>query len=154
MTDHKPLTTILGHKHGVPSLAAARLQRWALILSAYSYVIEFRPTKQHANADGLSRLPLGNRHEASIDCIAVDAFTIGQIQALPVTADQVQTATRQDRVLSQVYRYTQRSWPFKMTEELKPYAQRKQELFIVGNYVLWGNRVVIPTKLRPALLDY
>ena len=80
VTDHKPLTTILGHKHGVPSLAVARLQRWALILTTYSYVIEFRPTKQHANADGLSKLPLGNRHEASIDCIAVDAFTIGQIQ--------------------------------------------------------------------------
>ena len=46
VTDHKPLTTILGHKHGVPSLAAGQLQRWALILSAYSSVIEFRPTKQ------------------------------------------------------------------------------------------------------------
>ena len=93
VTDHKPLTTILGHKHGIPSLAAARLQRWALILSAYSYVIEFRPTRQHANADGLSRLPLGNRHEASLDCIAVDAFIIGQIQALPVTCDQAKSTT-------------------------------------------------------------
>ena len=77
VTDHKPVTTILGHKCGIPSLAAARLQRWALILSAYSYVIEFRPTKQHASADGLSRLPLRNRREASLDCIAVDVFTIG-----------------------------------------------------------------------------
>jgi len=34
-TDHKPLTTILGPKKGIPTLAAARLQRWALILSAY-----------------------------------------------------------------------------------------------------------------------
>ena len=75
-------------------------------MSAYFYSIEFRPTKQHANADGLSRLLLGNRHEASLDCIAIDAFTIGQMQELPVTADQVKTATRQDRVLSQVYRYT------------------------------------------------
>ena len=41
VTDHKPLTTILGPKKGIPSLAAARLQRWALILSAYNYQIEF-----------------------------------------------------------------------------------------------------------------
>ena len=34
LTDHKPLTTILGPKTGVPPLAAARLQRWALLLSA------------------------------------------------------------------------------------------------------------------------
>ncbi len=34
ITDHKPLLTILGPKTGVPTLAAARLQRWSLILSA------------------------------------------------------------------------------------------------------------------------
>ena len=33
LTDHKPLTTILGPKTSVPPLAAARLQRWALIIS-------------------------------------------------------------------------------------------------------------------------
>ena len=43
-TDHKPLTIILGPKQG--TLAAARLQRWALILAAYSYEIEFRPRDQ------------------------------------------------------------------------------------------------------------
>ena len=100
VTDHKPLTTILGHKAGIPSLAAARLQRWALILSAYSYTIEFRPTKQHANADGLSRLPLGTCRDAALDCI--NTFMIGQIQAMPVTAKQVQATTRRDPVLSSV----------------------------------------------------
>ena len=28
-TDHKPLTTILGPKQGIPPLAASQLQRWA-----------------------------------------------------------------------------------------------------------------------------
>ena len=58
VTDHKPLTTILGPKRGIPPLAAARLQRWALILAAYTYEIEYRPTGAYGNADGLSRLPL------------------------------------------------------------------------------------------------
>ena len=57
MTDHEPLTTILGPKQGIPPLAAARVQRWAPLLSAYSYEICFRPTVAHSNADGLSRLP-------------------------------------------------------------------------------------------------
>ena len=39
MTDHKPLMTILGPKKGIPTLAAAPLQRWAWILSAYRYDI-------------------------------------------------------------------------------------------------------------------
>ena len=30
-TDHKPLTTIFGPKKGIPTLAAARLQRWVVI---------------------------------------------------------------------------------------------------------------------------
>ena len=58
VTDHKPLCAILGPKKGIPTLAAARLQRWAILLSAYTYDIEYRPTKLHGNADALSRLPL------------------------------------------------------------------------------------------------
>ena len=57
-TDHKPLTAILGQKREIPPLAAARLQRWALIVAAYQYNIQYKPTKEHGNADGLSRLPL------------------------------------------------------------------------------------------------
>ena len=58
VTDHKLLTTIFGAKRGTPPLAAARLQCRSLILSAYSYNIEYRSTEAHANADSLSRLPL------------------------------------------------------------------------------------------------
>ncbi len=35
ITDHKPLTAIFGAKKGIPTLATARLQRWALLLSAF-----------------------------------------------------------------------------------------------------------------------
>ena len=83
VTDHKPLVTILGPKKGIPSLAAARLQRWAVLLSAYKYDIKFKSTEAHANADGLSRLPLmqttaeGQSPEASV-------FNIAQIDCLPV----------------------------------------------------------------------
>ena len=85
----------------MPLLATARFQRWVYTLSAYSYTINFRPTTKHSNTDGLSRLPLEKRHIASVDTIT--PFIIGQIQALPVTAKQIQTTTRQDGVLSQVF---------------------------------------------------
>ena len=68
-TDHKPLTTILGPKKGIPPLAAACLQRLALLLSAYDYQIEFKSTKDHANADGLSRLPLPSSDSSSSSSI-------------------------------------------------------------------------------------
>jgi hypothetical protein len=57
ITDHRPLLAILGSKLGVPTKAAARMQRWALILSAYEYDTEYRDSASHANCKALSRLP-------------------------------------------------------------------------------------------------
>ena len=105
ITDHKPLLAILGPKTGVPSLAAARLQRWAVLLSAYSYDIRSKPTDKHANADGLSRLPLPEDHDPSavVSTCTTSVFNISQIEALPITADEIGAATKQDRILAKIY---------------------------------------------------
>eukprot|EP00731_Ephydatia_muelleri_P015883 Em0009g307a len=86
VTDHKPLLCILGPKQGIPELAAARLQRWALVLAAYNYELEFRPTEGHGNADGLSRLPLPQVAHSDQE---INRLNVAQIEALPVSADQV-----------------------------------------------------------------
>lgn len=39
-------------------MAAARIQRWALILAWYEYEILYKDGKKNGNADCLSRLPL------------------------------------------------------------------------------------------------
>ena len=49
ITDHKPLSTILNPRQTLPTLAAAKMQRWALLLTAYQYDIEFH---------SISHLPL------------------------------------------------------------------------------------------------
>ena len=54
LTDHRPLTTIFGPHVGIPSLAASRMQRWALLLSAHTYDIKYRKSELHANADAES----------------------------------------------------------------------------------------------------
>ena len=88
VTDHKPLTTILGPKTGLPVLAAARLQRWAIMLSAYQYDIEFRPTHKHSNADCLPWLLLSMQTSAEQDN-AASLFNIHQIGTLPISTDQL-----------------------------------------------------------------
>ena len=59
VTDHNPLISMFGPNTATPVLAANRLARWSLMLSQHNYTIEYRPTKQHGNADALSRLPAG-----------------------------------------------------------------------------------------------
>ena len=151
VTDHKPLKTILGPKKGIPTLAAARLQHWAWILSAYHYDIEFRPTNEHGNADGLSRLPLP---EGSLEetCADPTVFNIPQIDALSVTVAKLRAATAFDRVLSKVCRYVKHGWPPEVPDKLRPYLNRQHELTVEKGCVMWGIRVLIPEKLRKKLL--
>ncbi|KAG8194442.1 hypothetical protein JTE90_011051 [Oedothorax gibbosus] len=61
LTDHRPLPSILSENKPVPPVAAARIQRWALTLSAYAYKIQFRKGSSNGNADACSRLPLQTR---------------------------------------------------------------------------------------------
>ena len=71
---------------------------------------------------------------------------MGQVQALPVTAEQIQTATRQDPLLSKIHQYVREGWPTELGDEYQPYLRRMQELTTEGDCLLWGNRVVIPHK--------
>ena len=57
VTNHKPLNSMFGPNTATPVLAANRLARWSLMLSQYNYTIEYRPTKQHGNADALDYQP-------------------------------------------------------------------------------------------------
>ena len=63
VTDHAPLIVIFGEKKAVPSMAAARLQRWAILLAAYDYKIMYKKGSEIANADALSRLPLASNEQ-------------------------------------------------------------------------------------------
>ena len=102
--DHKPLTTLLGPKSGIPTLAAARLQRWALLLAAYQYDIEYRSTEKHGNADCLSRLPI--RSEGSSEGVdEAKLINTLQIESLSMNVDQVRKATRKDPILSRVLQF-------------------------------------------------
>ena len=126
MTDHKPLTSILGPKQDIPPLAAAWMQHWALLLSAYTYDIKFRSTKMHANADGLSRfhlpddLPVANAPDPAI----FNNF-MSQLELLPIQAQEVAAATTADPVLHKVLMALKTGWPGVVPTPLLPFWRRK-----------------------------
>ena len=78
---------------------------------------------------------------------------IGQLQALPVLAEQVATATRRDKLLSKIYSYVQKGWPQTVSGDEKPYWRHAKKLSTQSGCLLWGNRVIIPGPLRSKLID-
>ena len=60
-TDHKPLERILEEKQEIPKMAANRLKRWAVTLSAFNYDLQYVQGKDNVVADSLSRLPILQR---------------------------------------------------------------------------------------------
>ena len=150
-TDHKPLERIFGPKTAIPSLAAMRLQRWAIILSAFSYNIKFVPSKQNAVADALSRLPLPSKSNDEDSAFNVEERLT---QSLPITHKEISHATRVDPVLSKVLEYVTNGWPKHVEDlRLRPYFNRRFELSVEQDCLLWGLRVVIPTRYQDDMLQ-
>ena len=93
VTDHKPLQAILGPKSAVPTLAAARMQRLALVLSAYDYDLMYRRSEEHSNADALSRLPCRDSSVA----MEGEVYTLGAVREdFPIMAADIAQATLKD----------------------------------------------------------
>ena len=150
-TDHKPLLPILSAKAEVPSVAAARMQRWAIFLSAYTYNIEFKGTKMHANTDSLSWLPMENEEDSEV---AATMFKVSFIDSLPIMAADIAVATTRDPVIAQVYQYMLEGWPQKgVSDNLKTFYQRRDQVTTNQGCLPWGTRAVIPQVLQGRLLN-
>ena len=139
MSDQKPLEYLLGENKPVPVLASARIKRWALILSAHNYTIEFRPEKQHGNANVLSRLPLPTMvEETSPPGEAV--LLMETLHSTPVDSNQIRRWTDHNPVLSKVRRLVQFGWEETDDENMKLYQVRRHELSIQDSCDLWGRQ--------------
>ena len=152
ITDHKPLESIFNPEKGVPAMTAARLQRYALFLAGFEYNIEYKSTKNHCNADGLSRLPLQQEEKGEEDLDSSDVFYSTQFDPLPVTCELIAKETQRDPELARVYEAILKGWS-QHTEGEKPYHNRRNELSVHQGCILWGMRVVIPPKLQARVLE-
>ena len=107
---------MFGPNTATSALAASRLARWSLMLSQSNYTIEYRPTKQHGNADALSRLPAdpgllfdGDKGNNNVDTVCTIRTISSQLQ--PYTRNQLKDSTNKDPVISEVKRYVREGWP-------------------------------------------
>ena len=137
ITDHQPLTAIFIPEKGVSTTTAARLQRYGLFLSGYSFNIVYRNTTLHGNA----HLGVTKEEEEEVKLLAIQ-----QIEPLPVTAEDIRTDTQRDPTLAKLYQFGMQGWHLDVGRYLKPYLNRKDKLTIELDCLMWGMRVVVPKK--------
>lgn len=152
LTDHRPLLSLLSENKPVPPVAAARIQRWALTLSAYAYKIQYRKGSSNSNADACSRLPLQTRIEDPP--VPVESvFLLSQLDDTPVTAHMLKVEVERDPVLNQLKSYIQNGWPSQVPASIQPFWKVKDDLSLQNGVIFRSSRVFIPEKFREFILD-
>ena len=152
-TDHKPLTHIFNPARAIPVMASACIQRCALTIGAYDYEIQFKPGPQQAHADACSRLPLPEV-PSTVPAPGDTILLMNHFNSTPVTAAMISRWTQRSPLLATVTQYVLHGWPSKPdNDDQRPYFNRRQELSVDDNCLLWGTRVVIPPQVRNLLLD-
>ena len=141
-TDHKPLVTVLSAKSKPPS---ARIERWLLYLQQFQYTLTHIPGKDNS-ADVLSRLPVGSTQDDDTRETEDFAYSVASA-AVPAALlpKHVETATANDPTLWLVRKaVTTGDWT-----QLSgtTYKAVKEELWVVGQVVMRGARIVMPQSL-------
>ena len=151
-SDHKPLMYLFGEHKGIPTMASARVLRWAVTLSAYQYSIRYKPGSEVCHADALSRLPIPS---SDTDCIPGSIIgLIDFMSSTPMSSELVKKHTQRDPVLSRVCQFVLKGWTEKkLGEPFFPYESRKYELGVQDGVLLWGSRIVVPPRMRSCVLD-
>ncbi|XP_055918303.1 uncharacterized protein K02A2.6-like [Eupeodes corollae] len=149
-TDHKPLLSIFGETHGLPLMAAARMQRWALILSGFNYEIKYVKGIDN-EADSLSRLPQLSYIEKYNDASYIDL--IEKDNALRINFKNIAIETRRDPILSKLLEAIESTTIDKLDSNFDVFKSKSLELTVQYGCIMWGFRTVVPTKLRQYILN-
>ena len=150
-TDNLSLKSLFNEKQPVPIQATGRIQQWALILANYEYMMAFRPTHKHNNADALSQLPTENVEvEEPVPTKLVKLMEA--MDTMPIMAETEKEWTQKDPLLARVYRYVQFGWPEHCSVDLKSFSNHKLEVSTLNGCIIYGSRVLIPSQSRQQML--
>ncbi|XP_011858133.1 PREDICTED: uncharacterized protein K02A2.6-like [Vollenhovia emeryi] len=164
-TDHKPLVALLQTENtkGLKATTAARLKRWALRLLGYDFDIEYIRTQDFGQADALSRLiddfRRDNAEELQVASIQAVEADILEVKNLSIDffgkglRNKLKDATKEDPLLRLVFQAIQKDWKIKeSSESLEHFRRRSEDLSIIDDTLLFGDRVVIPEALKSTIL--
>ena len=103
----------------------------------------------------MSRLPVPLTKEPSSPPAELIAL-VNHLESIPLTVTDLRKSTEKDQVLSRVVNLVHRGWAENISDVLSDcisYYRRQTELSLLDGCLLWGTRVIIPTKLRAQALE-
>lgn len=164
-TDHRPLLSIFKPGKGVPEVSANRLQRYAIFLSAYNYIIEYVRTDKNC-ADFLSRShpdtfisgASGSVDQASQVGIKRDVDITSYVNyvcsgSLPIFIENIKLETKNDGILKQIVNFVVKGWPKKCLPNFNSYFKCRNDISYENGYLLRGHKLIIPECLRKSILS-
>ena len=151
LNDQKPLKKLLNNNSGVPSTCSARIQRWYLKLSQFTYNFMYSKGKDNVTSDFLSRMPLPqsvNVHEPYEMVFAIDS-----LENLSINCDLVKKHTDDDKMLVDLKNVLISGEVIGNDSPLKMFKNHVSKMSILQGCIMYGARVLIPTTLRSRVME-
>jgi len=149
LTDNQPVSFIFKPQKAIPSIAAARIQRWAIFLMAYNFTIKHINGTSNLVADFLSRNRYVSSQEETFD---VHSLSHAQVPS-GISKTEVLNASKRDFHLRRLFIATKFGWTRKHAQkELYQFASFRNELSICDSLLYRGARLVIPKCLQRKML--
>jgi len=158
-TDHKPLiNTVNKTLHDNPK----RIQRLLLRLQCFNLILQYVPGRDLHVPDMLSRAcSITNRPSTSEKLLTDEAdyqiyVVIENLKCSDIMRSKIKNETLNDSEMRQVIDYIVNGWPkYKCdcTETTKLYWPHRAELCVYDGYIIFHDRIVIPTALRAEVLE-
>lgn len=144
-TDHRPLEAIFKPT----SKPCARVERWVLRLQSFRFRVVYRKGSGNV-ADCLSRLSRTDLEAKDFD-EECEIYIRHIAESAAVDVHDIEEASRTDSEISRVVQsIATADWSH---PEVKDYAAFRDEFSVSGALLLRGTKLVIPTALRPRMLE-
>ena len=133
----------------IPKDSNARLTRWSILLSQYSFDLVYKSGQSNIVADTLSRLPVDDElhTQTPVEFIKL----LEDFESL-IDFDTVQKVTKADPILRRLMAFVRFGWPHNCSDCIE-YAHVKNDLSVYENVILFRNRILIPQELRLVVLN-
>lgn len=151
VNDHKPLLGIM--KKELHRIASSKLQRMRVKMLNYDILLEYAPGKTIVLADYLSRYMIESDENVEDKSMTESVLSINVSDE---RKQELQKETDDDPILKEIKSYCKIGWPnhkSKCPPEQRYFHRLKDDIFIEDDLLFYNNRLIIPNKMRKAILE-